>query len=400
MLQKTISKVTPAHLKKHNESLLLREIYAHESISRVRLAELTHLSRPSVTELTQGLIERGLIMEIGPEFVQDKVGKKPTLLALNPDAFQMIGIVLKDSTVIGFLLDLRMQIHAQQTCTMQNRRGGELVELVIEVIQNTLRQATRPLLGITIGTPGIVNSDSGIIHLTANFDWHNLPLASILSDRFQLPVYIGNDSNLAAIGEYRFGSVQGVRDLVVVEIGEGIGVGILADGRIIQGSTHAAGELGHTPFPTLDDVCVCGRRGCLETIVSLWGIRQHARRIAAENPASLLNQIANGQEITIPMVVQAVEMGDTDVIALLEKAASYLGHALLTVTHLLNPKVIILTGSVVDLGEHFVQHVRRTIHEHTLPHISSQIEVIVNRLDDRSILFGAGAFLLEQELGL
>ncbi len=400
MLQKTVSKVTPAHLKKHNEALLLREIYAHESISRVRLAELTHLSRPSVTELTQGLIERGLITEIGPELVQDKVGKKPTLLALNPDVFQMIGIVLKDSTVIGSLLDLRMQIQAQQTCAMQNRRSDELIQLVIKVIQQMMQQATRPLLGITIGTPGIVDSDSGIVHIAANFGWHDLPLAHILNERFQLPVYVGNDSNLAAIGEYRFGSAQGVHDLVVVEIGEGIGVGILADGRIIQGSTHAAGELGHTPFPTLDEICVCGRRGCLETLVSLWGIRQHARRIAQQNPNSPLNTLAAGGEITIPMVLQAMEMGDPDVITLVEKAASYLGHALLIVTHLLNPKLIILTGSVVELGEHFVQQVRRTIHEHTLPHISSQIDIMVNRLDDRSILLGAGAVLLEQELGL
>lgn len=401
MLQaNTFSKVTPSHLKKHNESLVLREIYAHETISRVRLAELTHLSRPSITELTQGLIERGLIAEVGAEMISEKVGKKARLLALNPDAYQMIGVVLKDSTIIGSLLNLRMDIQAQCSVSMQNTPSDERIQRIIEVIERIQEQAQYPLLGITIGTPGIVDSREGIIHLAASYGWRDYPLTKLLSQHFDIPIYIGNDSNLAAIGENRFGVGKGVNDLVVVEIGTGIGVGILADGHTIEGSTYAAGELGHTPFPSLEDECLCGRHGCLETVVSWWGIQRQAQRIAQQNPDSVLNQLAKNGQITTDDILQAVALNDPDTLRLVERAANYLGHALLVMTHLLNPKLIILTGSLLDLGDYFVEHVRRTIYAHTLPYISNQIEIKVNRSDAHSILFGAGAFLLEQELGL
>src|SRR5579859_2456033 len=112
------TKVTATHLKQHNETLILREIYAHKSISRVKLAQLTGLSRPSVTELTQGLIKKGLITEVGPERVTDKVGKRPTLLAFNPDASQIIAIVIGDTQITGSLLNLRVKVIEEKSLPM------------------------------------------------------------------------------------------------------------------------------------------------------------------------------------------------------------------------------------------------------------------------------------------
>jgi len=393
-------KVTPTHLKQHNEALILREIYAHESISRVNLAKLTHLSRPSVTELTQGLIEKGLIAELGPENVFDKVGKKPTLLAINPDAYQMVGIVLNNTSITASLLDLRMHIVGQERVALNDITSDALVALMIDVVERTLRQATRPVLGLSVGTPGIVNSDEGVIHLAANFAWHDLPLARILTDRFQLPAYIGNDCNYAAIGVQRFGAAQGVDNLMVVEIGDGIGVGILADGRMVQGSRHAAGELGHTPFMPLEDPCICGQKGCLETLVTWWGMKRHARQFIQDYPDSILARLAQNHEITSTILCEAYAQGDPQVIALVMRAATYLGRALVVAINLLNPQYIILTGSLLTFGDSFVDRVRTTIKQNTLPYITSQIEIVANGLDDRSILFGAGAFLLERELGL
>jgi len=238
---KIFSKVTASHLKEHNETLILREIYAHKTISRVKLAQLTHLSKPSVTELTQSLIKKGLITEAGLETVSDKVGKRPTLLAFNPDASQIIAIVLSDTAVIGTLLNLRVRIIEQQSLPMNGATSTELLELISELVQSIAVKATRPLLGITVGTPGIVDSQAGVVHLAPNLAWNNVPLAKLLAERFQIPVYIGNDSNLAAVGEHRFGIARDVDDLIVVKIGTGIGAGILAGGRVVHGSTDGAG---------------------------------------------------------------------------------------------------------------------------------------------------------------
>src|SRR5258705_2209268 len=213
---KSSYKVTPANVKRHNESLILRVIYAHETISRVRLANLTNLSRPSVTELTQGLIRRDLISEVGVEQVVDKVGKKPTLLAFNPDAFQLIAVAVGDTEIIGRLVNLRMQASKQETMPLQGTFGNDLVDLILSLVSSLAGQASQPLLGISIGTPGIVDSMTGVVHLATNLKWLELPLADIVATRFRMPVYVGNDSNLAAVGEYRFGMGQGIDDLVVV----------------------------------------------------------------------------------------------------------------------------------------------------------------------------------------
>ncbi len=393
-------KATPTYLKKHNEALLLREIYARPSVSRVQLARLTKLSKPSVTELTQGLIEKGLICEMGPEYVQDKVGKKPTLLALNSDAYQMVCVVIHNTSIVVSLLNLRVQVLEMEHVPLNGLTGQPLVELLADVLGRIIQKATRPILGISVGTPGIVDSINGIVHLTANFGWQNLPLGQILTDQFHLPVYIGNDSNFAAIGEYRFGIAQGVGDLVVVEVGDGIGIGILDDGRIIYGSSYAAGELGHTPFPFLNDVCICGQSGCLETLVSWWGLKRHAEQLIKQGAAPLLRKIVGHGAVTSEAICSAFEAGDADIVALVDQAAVYLGRALVIVVNLLNPYYVVLTGSLLAFGDQFIDTVRKTVHNHTLPYITSRTQIVAEPVDDKSIMYGAGAFLLERELGL
>jgi predicted NBD/HSP70 family sugar kinase len=394
------SKATPGKIKQHNAALILREIYARANVSRAELARLTNLSRPSVTELTQDLLDKALICEVGMEETLDKVGKKAQLLALNPDAYQIVGAAVTNSSVIASVFNLRAKEIARRSVQRNSATGTKAVKLVEQAIEQAIACATRPLLGIGLGTPGVVDSQVGVIQMAASLGWQNLPLGQLLSERFRLPVFIGNDTNFAAVGEYRFGLGQGVKDLLLVEVGEGFGIGILSDGRIIEGSTHAAGELGHTPFPPLDDACVCGRRGCLETKVSWWAIRRRAQRIIEEHPASIVARLAHDGPVTDGVIWQALDQGDPHVLALVEQVATDLAQALLMVIHVLNPKRIIITGRILELGDLLVQQVQRTIHDYSLPFISNEIEIVAIPSDERSILAGASAFVMEQELGL
>ncbi len=372
-------------------------IYAREAISRVQLARLTRLSRPAVTELTYGLLERGLISEVGTQQAAGKVGKRPILLSFNPDACHLIAVDLGGTKAIGALLDLRGRI-IQQTKVLVDR--SKPIDVLNDLIGSLKAQATRPLLGIAIGTPGIVNSAAGIVEFAANLNWTDVPLAQLLSERFQLPVHIGNDTNLAVLGEHRFGLGQGIRDLVVVMIGTGIGCGIMASGHIVQGSTYGAGEIGHMPIADLNDLCTCGRRGCLETVVSGWAIARRAQQIAQSQPESILNRLDHNGEINALTAQQAAELGDKQVIALIQDVGMYLGLALTTVVHVLNPGRIILGGSLIRLGDDFIAQVRRTVNEHVLPQLADQLDIVLSELDDKMVVLGAGALLLERELDL
>lgn len=401
MLKQTkSSKVTSSHLKQLNEALVLRAIYTHKAVSRVRLAQLTHLSRPSITELTQGLIARGLVTEEGLDQEPHKVGKKPQLLTFNADAYQMIAVVLNDTSIICALLNLRGVVIERESVPMNGAKSTQLIDSIRNQIGTMQQKATQPLLGVTIGTPGIVDSFTGVVHLAANLEWKDLPLGKLLRKEFELPVCIGNDSNLAVIAEHNFGTAKGVTDLIVVKIGVGIGVGILSDGRVIHGSTYSAGELGHNAFLATDDLCVCGRRGCLETLVSWWGLSNHAQQIIRDHPDSLLNKLLIEGKGMREALQMAFHLGDPYLVELVNTAARTLGRALTIVVHLLNPKQIILTGSMVQLGEPFIREVRRTIHEFAFPYLTSEIDILANEHDDHLILLGACALLLETELGL
>lgn len=397
-LTKPPNKATPTHLKKHNEGLILSAIYTHKSISRVQLARLTHLSRPAVTELTHGLLENTLIEEIGPDRTLSKVGKRPTLLAFNPDAYHMVAVDLGGDGMSGALLDLRGRIIHQKSISSSS--GAKSLDALYELIAGLVKQSTCPLLGIAVGTPGIVDTQTGIVHFAANLNWNEVPLVSLLSERFRLPVHIGNDTSLAALGERHFGLGQGIDDLFVITLGTGVGSGIIIDGHIAWGSAHGAGEIGHIPIAGSNDLCACGRRGCLETVVSGWAIARRAQQIAREHPESLLNQAADGDRITVLAVRRAAEQGDAQAMALIEQVSFTLGLALTTVIHLLNPRRIILGGNLIHMGDLFIDHVRRTVQERALSQLADQTDIVLSNLGDKTVLLGAGALLLERELGL
>src|SRR5215831_19004757 len=158
LLTKPNAKATPTHLKRHNVGLILNAIYAHDSISRVQLARLTHLSRPAVTELTHDLLEEGLIREIGPQIAPSKAGKRPTLLAFNSDTYDMIAVDIGSDKAIGALLDLRGRILHQEKLLIHTDGAEKPLDTLYRVIELLVEQAKHPLLGIAVGAPGIVNS--------------------------------------------------------------------------------------------------------------------------------------------------------------------------------------------------------------------------------------------------
>jgi glucokinase-like ROK family protein len=393
-------KATATNLKQHNQALILTTVYAHEAVSRVQLARLTHLSRPAVTEITQGLIQNGLIQEIGSEMIPAKVGKRATLLTFNPDAYHVIAADVGGTKAIGALLNLHGNVLYQQRLSMEGASASESVEKILQLVAAVAAEAKRPLLGVAVGTPGIVDSQNGVVCFASNLGWKDVPLASLLSERLQLPVYIGNDTNLAALGEYRCGLGQGVNDLVVLMLGTGIGSGIIVNGRIVGGSTFGAGEIGHIPFAGLDERCNCGRRGCLETVSSGWGLAREAQRIAREHPESLLNQVGIDGEINALTVELAAAKGDVHAIALIERMGYYLGLALTNLIHLLNPRRIIIGGSLIRLGDTLFDKIKHTVRESALESLASQADIVPSKLGDHMVLLGAGALVMERELGL
>jgi N-acetylglucosamine repressor len=391
-------KATRNQIKTHNQRLILKTIYDHREISRAEIARGTHLTRPTVSSIVADLIDEGLVAEIG--YGPSEGGKPPILLQMVDDSRHLIGIDLANREFRGAVLDLRGQIIHREHVPVDDRNGEIALELVYELIDRLISAATRPILGIGIGTPGLVDAQAGIVRRAVNLDWQDLPLQALLA-RYELPVHIANDSHVAALGEYVFGRSQKTPHLVVVKVGRGIGAGIVLNGRIHYGDGSSAGEIGHVVVVENGQACLCGHFGCLETVASSRAIVEQAKAFAKANPDSLLHRFAaTADQINTDTVLQAFEAGDDDLQAVIAEVGHYLGIAVANLIGVLNLRHIFIGGSVARFGEPLLEAIRGQMKQHAMAIMADDTKVELSHLGQDIVIQGAAALLLTHELGL
>ena len=217
-----LQKATRQHTKLYNNRLVLRAIYDYGAISRAELARLTHLTRATVSEVVADLIRQGLVEEVGHG--PAAVGRTPVLLSVIADGRQLIAVDVANGEARGAIVNLRGEIQQRITLSINHRDGAAVVALLYDLIDTLLTQLSRPLLGIGIGTPGLVNPSGGV-RQAVNLGWYDVPLQDLVQTRYGLPTHVANDSQLAALAEYTFGVAHPPRNLAVLLVGRGVGAG-------------------------------------------------------------------------------------------------------------------------------------------------------------------------------
>jgi glucokinase-like ROK family protein len=393
-------KATAQQLKEHNQRLVLRAIYTGRATSRAAIAEETDLTRPTVSQIVGELLEAELVREEGQG--ESRGGKPPTLLSFVDDAYQIIGLHLEGRRTFGALTDLRGQILAHAARPTDDM-GAEDVLLGLGLVLDELRvQATRPLLGIGVSVPGLVDPVNGVVRYTAYLNWRDVPLGERLAAHCgdDIPIYVDNDTNLAALGERVFGAGDGTDNMVIVMVGTvGTGAGIVLNGEILHGVSGAAGEIGHMPVADSDVPCVCGRRGCLEAAASGWALVRRAREAAAAHPESALNALGS-DGVTFEGVRRAVEAGDPTAVALAQEVGHYLGLVVAILASTVNPRRVVIGGSLSELGDPLFESLRCTFSEHALAILAQETEILPASLGSDVNTLGAVAQVLKGELGV
>ncbi len=392
-------KATHSQIKCHNKRFILKTIYDQGEISRADIARTTQLTRPTVSTMVSELMNEGLVVEVGQ--MPSEGGKPATLLSMNPNSRHLIGIDLANSEFRGALLNLRGEATHRVSLPTHNRNGKAALSLVYHLIDKLIAAADNTLLGIGIGTPGLINVQEGIICQAVNLDWQNLALRDILQERYNLPVYVANDSQAAALGEYTFGDRKDIANLVVVKVGRGIGAGIILNGRLYYGDDFGAGEIGHVKVVENGELCRCGHHGCLETVASSRKITKEARIIFARFPDSPLHQLVSSPEdITITTVLKAYKKGDPNIPQMINQAGRYLGQVIANLIVVLNIHHIVIAGSMAGFGESLLRPIRQVMHEDAYAELASKTEVSLSHLGPDIVMQGAAALLLSSELGI
>ena len=383
------AKATHAQTRAHNASLVLRALYDLGPISRADIARRTGLTRTSVGELVAELAAEGLAEEVGRG--PSTGGKQPTLVSLIDDARHMVTLDLGERTFTAALLNLRGEIQQRASRELDGADGDAAVALVHELIDELLASPHNQILGIGVGTPGIVDGD-GTIRWAVNLAWTDLPLGTRLTEHYNLPTIVANDSRAAAFATFLFEGEDRPANLIAIKVGHGIGAGLVLDGQLFGGDGFGAGEIGHIVIEPDGAPCHCGRFGCLETVASVPGILRRAFYRAAEEHTRIPQ--------SIEAIAAAAADGDELALEVVRSAGRALGAAIASLTGALDVRRIVVIGGATVLGEPWLKAMRDEAQRRTLATLARETEIVNGGPADDAVLLGTCALLLTRELGL
>lgn len=315
--------------------------------------------------------------------------KKDLYLAVDVGGTKILAALVDASGMV-----LRRQKHSTP------REGGHkalyqaLEEVVTELVGKTENVAPRDLTAMGVGVPGVVDPDQGLVVVTPNMGLSNARLGDYCRETFGLPVAIGNDCNVATLGERWLGAARGAASAMGILVGTGVGGGFVQGARVWRGAREMASEIGHIVMQIDGPRCGCGNRGCLEALASRTAIERDLREALAAGRPSVLTELLgeNLGVIRSSVLREALARGDELVGEVLRHASAVLGHACLTVSHLLDPEVIILGGGVIEAcSEFMVPIIQEVVANDRLAAERPACNVLVSSLGDDAVLLGATA---------
>ncbi len=386
-----MQKATRQHTKEHNRNLVLKTIFEHNSISRAEISRLTSLTRTTVSDIVADFLDEGLVSEIG---IGSSIGgKSPILLSLVEDSRYLIGLDLAHNQFRGAMVNLRGKIRELVTLPVNSNNGDEALDLVYEILDRLMKASCLPLVGIGIGTPGLVNISEGLVVNAVNLDWKDLPLTRLMAERYHLPVYILNDSQAAAVGEYTYGQGHATEsNMIVINARHGIGAGIIINGKLFHGDGGGAGEIGHVVVvPEGGKLCRCGNRGCLETVASAQALVKRTQLLVSQSITTQLPKA--GQEITLATIEQAFKNGDPLAHQAVLETARYMGMAISSLVGALDIQKIVLTGDMTRFGQPWLEVIQGIVSQATLSRLAQETRIEIGQLGENNVILGASAML-------
>jgi len=380
---------------------ILDEIRLGRSTSRGELIARTGLSRAVVAQRVGELIDRGLVTERGRGISTG--GRPPRRLAFRADAGHVLvadlGATGIDVAVTS--LDGRVLGHIDEPADIA--AGPDVVLDRVEALLDQLLAGVRGLpgrtWGIGIGVPGPVEFRTGRpISPPIMPGWDGFPVRERFAGRYQAPVWVDNDVNVLALGEWRAGIAVGHDDVVVIKVGTGIGAGIIAGGRLHRGARGAAGDVGHVQV--VDDpsiVCRCGNVGCLEALAGGAAIARDGEAAARDGQSERLRLVLEERgQVTAADVAWAAGFGDPVAVALIQRAGRRVGAMLATTANMLNPSLIVVAGGVARTGDLLLASIRETVYRRSLPLATRDLQVRASSLGSLAGVIGASSMVVDQ----
>lgn len=386
---------TTRDIRRSNRLTALRSIYAARNISRQEIARQTGLSSATIANVVSDLLRNGIVAETG--FEDSDGGRPRALLGINSEGGYVVGVDIAETYIRFDLFDLTFHVRhsVDHTLHPEDNDLDDIVEHIVrglDELLSSLPNASGEVLGVGISLPGQVDPVKGVSVFAPNWGWHDVPLLSMLRARVDLPLCLDNPLKASAVAQLWFGRGRTRSNLVTINIGTGVGAGVIVDGSLYRGVTNSAGEWGHTSIVYDGRECRCGSRGCVEAYVGVPGIMRTIHEL--DSTSTLLYD--NDQTRTIDSLTNGAYEGDRTAIAVLEETAKYLGVGIANILNMYNPEAVVIGGWA---GRKLAPFMLPLLHEHVRKYALQRTLEVVSiepcTLADDPVSLGAAIWVIE-----
>lgn len=379
---------SPSHLS------IVKALYFNGTISCSDISKITGASIPNVSKNLYELIDGGYVIEKG--YAESKGGRKPLMYSLVAGKFYIVSVAMDQFSTRIAIVDVDNRFVKEVECFDFNLYDANSnADYLIEKINSFIDRSgisKKEIYGIGIAMPGFFDISTGTNKTFLKNEGKGL--RDYVSELTGLPTFIDNDSSAIALAELKFGIGRTNKEIMVINIGWGIGLGMIVNGEIFRGFSGFAGEFSHIPLFKNNRICSCGKRGCLETEVSLVIIEQKAQKAISAGEYTTITANENGK-VTISSILAEANKGDHLAIKLISEGGYCIGQGIAVLIHIMNPQSIVLSGKGSEAGKVWLAPIQQALNELCIPALLNKTEVILSPLGSNAQLIGAAALVVD-----
>lgn len=381
--------IIPDNERGSNKKKIIKSFFYNQNYTIPELAKEINLSIPTVTKLVNEMVGEGILNAHGKS--DSKAGRKPTTYGLNPQSGYFLGIDIKKNYINIGVCDFKGEIIKQDFEIPYSEQNSPIEELneICNIAKEFISDLDKErILNACVNIGGRVNPTTGYSY--SMFNISETPLTEIIKEKLDITICIENDTRSMTYGESIHGAINGEKNILYINLGWGLGLGMIINGELYEGKSGFAGEFGHVNAFDNEILCHCGKKGCLETEVSGMALHREIISQIKDGKASILSsKVENNETISLQDIVDAVNAEDVLCIELIEEIGEKLGKQLANLINIFNPEIVVIGGTLSAAGDYLIQSIKLAVKKHSLKLVNSDSKIITSKLHGKAGVIGA-----------
>jgi glucokinase-like ROK family protein len=374
---------------------VIKELCFGNILSALEISVRIEKSLPLTTRIINELVEEKILEARG--YASSTGGRKPLMYSLVAGKMYVISVAMDQLVTRIGIIDLQScEVGSLKKYNLILPQNQEALSILVKYIAEFIKQSgieKNKIIGIGIGMPGFVDVDKGINYSFMDNKKESIP--NYIEQVVDVPVFMDNDSSLIALTELKLGSVRNKKNAIVINLGWGVGLGMIINGKLFRGHNGFAGEFSHIPLFDNNKLCSCGKSGCLETEASMLVVLEKAKEELKKGRVSIIKEIPDDYEEASAAIINAALHGDQLAVELLSRTTYNIGRGTAILIHILNPELVVISGRGALAGNMLLPPIQQAVNKYCIPRLAAYTEIIVSSFGNNAELIGAAALVVE-----